>query len=88
MFSKRDLRSRYHHIRVKNKGILETTFRIRYEHYDCVVITFGVTNAPTIFMDYMNWIFRSFLDNFLVIFIEDIFINSRTPKDHEENLRF
>lgn len=87
MFSQIDIMLGYHQIRVKNKDIPKTTFRTRYEHYEYVLITFEVTEAPTVFMDYMNWILRSFLDIFLVIFIDDILIYSRTPEDHEENLR-
>ena len=78
MFSKIDLRSGYHQILVKPEDVQKTAFRSRYDHYEYVVMLFGVTNAPTIFMDYMNRIFRSYLDQFVVVFINDILIYSES----------
>jgi hypothetical protein len=70
VFSKIDLKSGYHQIRVREEDIQKTTiFRAPHEY---LVIPFGVTNAPTFFMDYMNMIFRAFLDQFVVVFIDDI----------------
>jgi len=82
-----DLRSGYHQILVKAEDVEKTTFRSRYGHYEYVVMPFGVTNALALFMDYMNRIFRPFLDKFIVVFIDDILIYSRTHEEHAEHLR-
>jgi len=87
MFSKIDLRSRYHQILVKPEHVQKTTFRSRYGHYKYVVMSFRVTNAPTIFMDYMNKIFRPYLDQFVVVFIDDILIYSDSREEHATHLR-
>ena len=87
VFSKIDLRSGYHQILVKPKDVQKTAFRSRYGHYEYVVMSFGVTNATTIFMDYMNRIFRPYLDQFVIIFIVDILIYSESREKHVEHLR-
>ena len=72
---------------MKAEDVEKTAFRSRYGHYEYVVVPFGVTNAPALFMDYMNRIFRPFLDKFVVVFIDDILIYSRTHEEHAEHLR-
>lgn len=65
----------------------KTTFQTRYGHYEFLVIHFGVTNSPAVFMDYMNCIFQPYLDRFVVIFIDDIMIYFKNPQEHVEHLR-
>jgi len=86
VFSKIDLRSGYHQIKVKDEDMQKTTFRTRYRHYEYTVMPFGVTNAP-VFMEYMNRIFHTYLDRFVVVFIDDILIYSKSEEEHAEHLR-
>jgi hypothetical protein len=86
VFSKVDLRSGYHQVRVKEEDVPKIAFRTCYGHYEFLVMFFRLTNAPAVFMDTMNRVFHDYLDRFTVIFIDDILIYSKTSKEHEEHL--
>ena len=74
VFSKIDLCSRYHQLKIKDANVNKTMFRTQYGHYEFLVIPFGLTNTPAAFMDLMNRVFQPFLDRFVVVFIDDILV--------------
>jgi len=85
-FSKIDLWSRNHQLHIKEEDIPKTTFRTQYGHYEYVVIPFGLTDAPVTFMDLVNRFFKPYLDQFVVVFKNDILVYSITPKEHGHRL--
>jgi hypothetical protein len=87
VFSKIDLRSGYHQIKIRGKDIPKIAFSMRYGMFEYLVMSFGLTNAPTHFMYLMNLVFMPEVDKFIVVFIDDILVYSKNMEEHEEHLR-
>ncbi|KAF5472032.1 hypothetical protein F2P56_008781 [Juglans regia] len=86
VFSKIDLRSGYHQLKIKDQDIPKTVFQTHYGHFEFIVMPFGLTNAPTTFMNWMNRICRQYLDSFMIVFIDDILVYSRSDEEHRGHL--
>jgi hypothetical protein len=87
VFSKIDLRSSYHQIKIRSKDIPKTAFSTRYGLYEYLVLSFGLTNAPAYFMYLMNYVFMPELNKFVVVFIDDILIYSKSEEEPEQHLQ-
>ena len=87
VYSKIDLRSGYHQLRVQESDVPKTAFKTRYGHYELLVMPFGLTNAPAAFMDFMNRVFQPYLDRFFIVFINDILVYSGSSKERSKHLR-
>ena len=81
------MRSGYHQLRIRSEDVSKTTFRTRYVHYEFLVMSFGLTNASVAFMDLMDHVFRPFLDRFVIFFIDDILVYSRSEEEHAVDVR-
>ena len=87
VYSKIDLRTDYHQLRVMEVDIPKTAFRMQYGHFEFTVMPYGLTNAPTTFMDLMHRVFQHYLNQFVVVFMDDILIYSKSEEEYEGHLR-
>ena len=87
MFLKIDLRSGYHQLKIKREDVPKTAFRARFGHYEFLVLPFRLTNTPAYFIGLMNRVFHPYLDKFMVVFIDDILIYSKSREEHTKHLR-
>ena len=87
VFSKIDLQSGYYQLKVRESDVLKMTFQMHYMHYEFLVMSFGLTNAPIVFMDLINRVFEEYLDKFVFVFIDDILVYSHTMEEHKLHLK-
>ncbi|GJS13806.1 putative reverse transcriptase domain-containing protein [Tanacetum coccineum] len=87
VYSKIDMRSGYHQLRIKEEDIPITAFRTRYGHFEFQVMPFGLTNAPVVFMELMNRVCKPYLDKFVIVFIDDILVYSKDEEEHGKHLK-
>ena len=87
VYSKIDLGTSYHQLRVRETNIPKTVFRMRYGHFEFTVMPFGLTNAPSAFIDLMHRVFQPYIDKFVVVFMDDILIYSQSERENEDHLR-
>ncbi|GJT63499.1 putative reverse transcriptase domain-containing protein [Tanacetum coccineum] len=85
-FSEIDLRSGYHQLRVKEQDVSKIAFRTRYGHYEFLMMSFGLTNAPTVIIDWINLVFHEYLDRFVIVFIDEILVYLKIREEHEDHL--